>query len=74
MKKILTVAGIALFSTAALAEAPAFTDADTNADGVLSMEEVKAALPEMEQSVILAADTNNDGGISEDEYTALTAS
>ena len=74
MKKILTLAGIVLFSTAAFAEAPAFNQADTNADGVLSMEEVKAALPEMDEAAILAADANGDGGITEDEYTALTTS
>ena len=74
MKKLIAALSIAAFTTAAYAESPAFSAADANADGVVSMEEAKAALPDVEEAKIVAADANNDGGLSEDEYTALTAS
>lgn len=74
MKKLIAVLSIALFSTYAWAEGPAFTTADANADGVISMEEAKVALPEVEEAKIVAADANNDGALDETEYTALTAS
>lgn len=74
MKKLIAALSIIGFSTLAYAESPAFTTADANADGVVSMEEAKAALPEMEEAKIVAADANNDGALSEDEYSALIAS
>ena len=69
---------IAVFATLALtghafAAGPAFSEADTNADGVVSMEEAKAALPEMEEDKLVAADLDRDGALNEAEYTALTA-
>ncbi len=73
MKKLIAALSISILSTFAWA-APAFTAADTNADGSISMEEAKAALPDMEEAKIVAADANADGALSEEEYTALTAS
>ena len=72
MKKLLTAFAILLFSTAAWA-APSFAEADTNADGLVSMDEARAALPEMEEAQIVAADVNRDGALSQEEYTTLTA-
>ena len=73
MTKTLTVLSLMLFSTAALASTPSFADADTDQNGVLSMEEVKAALPETADEAVSAADVNQDGSIDENEYAALTA-
>lgn len=73
MKKLIAALSVAIFSTFAWAETPAFTQADANADGVVSFEEAKAALPDMEEATIVAADANNDGALSENEYTALTS-
>lgn len=70
----LSIATIATFSSVAFAQAPEFNTADVNADGVISMEEAKAALPDMDEAKIVAADANNDGGLSEAEYTVLIAS
>ena len=74
MKKLIAALAITAFSTTAFAQAPAFSAADANADGAVSMEEAKAALPDVEEAKIVAADANNDGSLSEEEYTALTAS
>lgn len=74
MKKLLAALSIATFTTFAYAAGPAFTTADANSDGVISMEEAKVALPEMEEAKIVAADANNDGALSEEEYVTLTSS
>ena len=55
-------------------EIPAFSEADANADGQVTMEEAKVALPDMDEATIAAADANGDGALDEAEYTALTAS
>lgn len=73
MRTLIAALTISAFSTAAFAAAPTFAEADANADGVLSMEEVKVALPDVEEAKIVAADANNDGGLSEEEYNTLTA-
>ena len=73
MKRLIAALSFAIVSTFAWAEAPAFTQADANADGIVSMEEAKVALPDMDEAKIVAADANNDGGLSEEEYNALTA-
>lgn len=49
----------ALFSVAANAEAPEFTQADKDKDGKLSIEEAQAALPELE-----ITDENGDGVVN----------
>ena len=73
MKKLIAALSLTVFSTFAWAEAPAFTQADANSDGVVSIEEARVALPDMDEATIVAADANNDGALSEEEYTALTA-
>ncbi len=73
MKKIIAALSIAIMSSYAIAAGPAFSQADANADGTISMEEAKVALPNVEEAKIVAADANNDGSLSEEEYVALTA-
>lgn len=75
MTRILTALGLttALFTATAFAATPTFTQADANGDGVLNMEEVKAALPEVEDAAIVAADADQSGSISEEEYNTLAA-
>lgn len=73
MKNVLAALTIAAFSTAAFAAGPSFAEADANADGAITMDEAKVALPEVSEDQIVAADANNDGSLSEEEYAALTA-
>ncbi|MEM8749915.1 MAG: hypothetical protein AAGF28_06405 [Pseudomonadota bacterium] len=74
MKTLIASLSIVVFSTFAWAAGPDFTTADANADGVVTLEEAKVALPDVEEAKIVAADANNDGALSVDEYAALTAS
>lgn len=65
--KILTLLASATLASAAWAAD--FVDLDTNADGVLSVEEAAIA----EDLDLVAADTDGDGVISVEEYDAATA-
>ena len=71
--KSILVAGLSAFAiTAALAQsAPDFATADADGDGQLTLEEVKAALPDVEEATIVAADADSDGALSQEEYAAL---
>ena len=61
-------------SGASLAQsAPDLATLDTNGDGAVSLAEVKAAMPDLEDEKIIAADADQDGNLSAEEYAALTA-
>ena len=47
----------------------AMSDADANADKVLSMEEMKAAYPEISEDQFALADANSDGVLTEQELS-----
>jgi len=74
MKTLITALGFAFISETAIAASPTFSAADADGNGSLSLEEVKAALPEVDEAKIVAADANNDGRLDEAEYTTLTSS
>ncbi|MEO1225251.1 MAG: hypothetical protein AAFX92_13580 [Pseudomonadota bacterium] len=61
-----------LASTAAIAAEGDFVAADTNIDGMLSLDEVLAMHPEATEETFIAADLNGDGMLSEEEYEAAT--
>jgi len=62
-----------LFTTAAIAAAPSFQEADANADGWVTPDELAAAMPEATESDFVAMDANGDGAITEEEMTAWIA-
>ena len=74
MKKFIATLAIATLTTATNAASLPFAQADANADGQVTMEEAKIALPDVEEALIVAADTDGNGALSEEEYTALTTS
>jgi len=66
----LVVSAVALTATAhAMTMDPA---ADLNGDGVYSMDEMKAILPDLTEDTFVVVDTNEDGLIDEDELAAAT--
>lgn len=50
--------------------ASAATDADANGDGVLTIEEVQAVMPDVSAETFNAMDTNADGTLDADEVQA----
>lgn len=71
MKLFASVATIAaLTAGAALAQDVAFTDVDADADGLLSLEEVQTAAPEVTEEEFNSYDADVDGFLNEDEFTA----
>lgn len=73
MKTLITALIFAVSTSFAFAAGPTFAAADANGDGLVTMQEAKAALPNVEEATIVAADANNDGALTEDEYSQLTA-
>lgn len=75
MKLFASVATIAaLTAGAALAQDVAFTDVDADADGLLSLEEVQGAAPEVTEDEFNTYDADVDGFLNEDEFTAWAGS
>lgn len=71
MKTLVTTLATLTFATAAMAAE--MSDYDTNADGVLSVEEFAAAFADKDPSIFAAVDTNADGLIDPAEYAEATA-
>lgn len=64
LKTTLTLAALT-FASAAFA----MSDVDANADKMLSLEEMKAAYPEISEDQFARADVNADGMLSDEELT-----
>lgn len=69
MKKIALAFGAILAVAVPEAHAQAVI-ADTDGDGVFSMEELVAAFPDMTTEAFVAADSNGDGSINMEELAA----
>jgi opacity protein-like surface antigen len=70
MKKILAALAISLLATTA-AQAADMAAVDTDGNGTVSMEEAKAAMPDMTDEAFTAADANGDGQLDADEFAKL---
>lgn len=66
-KATLTLAALS-FATASFA----MSDADANGDKLLTMDEMKAAYPEINEDQFTQADADNDGALSEQELSDAT--
>jgi len=64
------VVAVAVTSAGAVYAATAVTVDDTNGDGVYSMDELKAAFPNITEEIFTKADTNADGSVDPAELTA----
>lgn len=74
MNRVLTGTALALTFAAPAALAEGMAALDTNGDGLVSYEEMLAAVPEISEETFAAIDTNADGTVDADEYaTAETA-
>lgn len=75
------LAGLAAFTVLAqddpamnTAPMPEFAALDTDQSGTLSLDEVKAALPDLTDAAYAVADVDQNGELDEDEFAALAAS
>jgi hypothetical protein len=66
--KFIPLGAIAALGLATLAQAA--TDLDTNGDGVLTMDEVQIAYPDMTEDNFIAMDVNADGTLDDEEVAA----
>ncbi len=71
MKKLIVALGILAFTAPAFAETADFATADADGNGMVSMDELKAAMPDVAEDAAMAADTDGDGSLNADEYAAL---
>ena len=62
---LLAVLGLTLPTLASAA-----TEVDTNGDGVLTIDEVQAVYPEVDEDAFNAMDVNADGALDDDEVVA----
>lgn len=69
MKKTLSLASTAVLA-ATLAQAATMEELDTNADGMVTFDEIQAAMPDVTEEVFTLADANQDGMIDVEEYNA----
>ncbi|APX13770.1 hypothetical protein [Tateyamaria omphalii] len=70
MKKIASLTCVAALCLPAFALAEVPADLDTDADGVLTIDEVQASFPEVTSDGFSAMDLNADGVLDEDEVVA----
>lgn len=61
---------VTAFALALSGAVSAATDADANGDGVLTIEEVQAAMPDVSTEAFNAMDTNADGALDAAEVEA----
>jgi Ca2+-binding EF-hand superfamily protein len=71
MNKFLAVLAVSLL-TATSAQAAEFADIDTDGDGLISVEEATAAMPDVTEDAFAAADKDADGNLNADEYAAMS--
>ncbi|MEM9344475.1 MAG: hypothetical protein AAGA87_15640 [Pseudomonadota bacterium] len=71
LKRLVAVSFVGIAATTA-AHAD-MTALDTNADGVISFEEMLAAVPSVTEETFTTIDVNADGTIDADEYAAAEA-
>ena len=70
IKYIVILSGLGLMATSALARREGVTEIDVNGDGVMTIDELQAAYPEMDAETFSAIDANKDGAIDDAEMIA----
>jgi hypothetical protein len=71
MKTVLAAVAALTMTVAAHAQTADFATADADGNGTVSMEELKAVMPDISEDKVTAADKNGDGQLDEEEYNAL---
>ena len=70
MRKLLAVVAATLLTISA-AQAAEFAEVDGDSDGMVSMEEAQAAMPDLSEEKFTAADADGDGSLNAEEFASL---
>ena len=70
MNRLLAVLAVSILSVTAV-QAAEFADVDTDGDGMVAMEEAKAAMPDLSEDAFNEADADGDESLNEEEFAAL---
>ncbi len=71
MKKFFAVLAVSLLAVTT-AQAAEFAEVDTDANGMISMEEAVVVMPDLTEDAFAAADTDADGSLNADEFAAMS--
>ena len=72
MRKLIAVLAVSAFAFTA-AHAAELKDIDADGNGSISMEEAKAAMPDLSEDAFKAADANGDGTLNAEELATLAS-
>jgi hypothetical protein len=73
MKKSLVMLAIAGFSAPVFAQVPDFSAIDADSSGGVTLEELRAVIPDVTSEQFQAADGDNSSDLSEEEFQALSS-
>ena len=69
-KYIAVLIGMGLMANAAIAAGEGVTEIDTNGDGLMTIDEIQAAYPDMDAETFSQIDANGDGAVDDAEMVA----
>ena len=70
MKKLLAALAVSAFAISAV-QAAEWGDVDADANGMITMEEAKAMMPDLSADAFKAADSDGDGTLNAEEFAKL---
>ncbi len=71
MKKFLAALAVSALTISA-AQAAEWSAVDADGSGGISMEEAKAAMPDLDEDTFKDADADSDGQLNEEEFSSLS--
>lgn len=70
MKRILAALAVSALAVGA-AQAADFAEVDTDADGIVSLDEAVSMMPDLTEDAFISADANADGALTAEEFASM---